>query len=898
MRNLLLFFILVFFFSGIYSQGEYPHLCSQAKSDFLSDFKLGYRAYEKENYDVRYYYLDLEILPSSKTISGSVKIVASILNETEKIEIDLVNTLNINKITLDSKTLYFDHKNDLISINLGKKYAPGEKIELILNYSGTPGSSFHFDVINSQPMIWSLTQPYGSRDWFPCKNNPDDKADSVRLKITVPSDLVVASNGILEAKNELNSKSSFVWMERYPIVSYLISVAIHPYIKTVDYFKYSQTDSMPVEHYLLPSSFETNKDKYKITTQMLEAFSQRYGLYPFIQEKYGHAEVPFNGGMEHQTITSLLGPYEYLVAHELGHQWWGDMITCQDFHHIWLNEGFATYTEALWAESKNGIQDLHNTMKNKMYLGNGSVYVNDIADRGRIFNQSLSYNKAAWVLHMLRHVVGDEVFFNILRAWGSSDKRYSVAVTEDFQHICEQVSGKDLSKFFSQWIYGDYHPIYLHDWHYEEKQGQYEVHLAVQQFQTGVLYSMPIDIYINTENGEEKFTINNENKIQNYTFLLNSKPKELIIDKENWILKEVKTGISLVNQDNNNIILSFVADGSIGFDKPDGFGNGLIYPNDGQNNLFYGTFMLGNGNDFVADNSENEGTKDFVKSQNIIIGNTTLSDLDINLVFSDSGHPHSKNLTIEQTSYSWNSDPYRNFVIVKYDIKNNGNSPVQNLYPALFLDLDIGDYLENSIKKDDSEKLIYQYNGNYYIGIKKLGNSDKNSFLSGIIDAIDTWKEKDKFDFLNGNRNQYITNKKADWSILSSSGAYDIPAGSSMSVSFAIVAGTSEQQLRSNATYAQILYNKHLVSTSESNITNNQCIIFPNPVHEQLDIYFTDGEEYNIEIVDILGKSIKKASRTNHQSEISIPISEIKSGMYFAIIKNKQSIQTIKVIKQ
>lgn len=898
MRKLIFIFTLIFFFFRIYSQSDLTNYCSHAKSTSLNDFKLGYRSYEKENYDVRYYLIDLEIFPAAKTISGSVKIVANIINETDKIEFDLTNTLNINKITLDSKTLFFDHKNDLITINLGKKYNAGENIDLIINYSGIPGSSFHFDIINNQPMIWSLTQPYGSRHWFPCKNNPDDKADSVRLKITVPTGLVVASNGTLIKQIDQSNKSTFEWFESYPIVSYLISVAIHPYIKTIDYFKYSETDSMPVVHYLLPSSFETNKDQYKITTQILEVFSQKYGLYPFITEKYGHAEVPFNGGMEHQTITSLLGPYEYLVAHELGHQWWGDMITCQDFHHIWLNEGFATYSEALWAESKNGINELHNVMKNKIYLGKGSIYVNNIADQGRIFNQSLSYNKAAWVLHMLRHVVGDEVFFNILRKWSNSDKRFSVAVTEDFQKICEQVSGKDLSKFFNQWIYGDFHPIYLNDWYYEEKQGQFEVNLTIQQFQTDLIYSMPIDVFINTENGDQKFTILNENKVQKYTFFLNSKPTELTIDKDNWILKEVKSGISIVNQDNNNIILSFAADGSIGFDKPDGFGNGLIYPNDGQNNLFYGTFMLGNGNDYVADNSENEVTKDFVKNQNIISGFTTISDLDINLGFSDIGHLQSKNLSVKQTSYSWNSDPYRNIIIVKYDITNNGNNPVQNLYPALFLDLDIGDYLENYIRKDDSEKLIYQYNENYFIGIKYLGNSDKNSFLTGIIDAIDTWKEKDKFDYLIGNKNDYNASKQADWSILSSTGSYDIPASSSISVSFAIVAGTNEQQLKSNATYAQILYNKHLVSSSETNLANNQCIIFPNPVNEQLNIYLFDEDEYNIEIFDVMGKTIEKEIRKIHQNEISIPVSAIKPGMYFAVIKNKRSTQTIKVIKQ
>lgn len=898
MRKLILLCTLFFFFFEIYSQGDISHLCSLGKSKFLSEFNLGYRSYEKENYNIHYYLIDLEIFPTSKVISGSVKISADILSETEKIEIDLINTLNISKISLDTKTLYFEHKNDLLTINLGKKYVAGNKIELIINYSGTPGSSFHFDVINNLPMIWSLTQPYGSRDWFPCKNNPDDKADSVRLKITVPSNLKVVSNGKLDLITENNDKITYNWIEKYPIVSYLISVAIHPYIKTTEYFKYSLNDSMPVENYLIPYSFETNKDQYKVTTQILQAFSERYGLYPFINEKYGHAEVPYNGGMEHQTVTSLLGPYEYLIAHELGHQWWGDMITCQDFHHIWLNEGFATYSEALWAESKSGFQELHNIMKNKMYLGKGSVFVENISDKGRIFNQSLSYNKAAWVLHMLRHVVGDITFFQILKTWGSSDKRFGVAVTEDFQNTCEQVSGKDLSKFFNQWIYGDFHPIYLYDWSYIVKNGFYEINLILEQFQLGTLYSMPIDIIVLTENGEEKFVLQNDNKIQSYTFEVQSKPTGIILDRENWILKEVKQGISLVNQDNNNIILSLSTDGSLGFDKPDGFGNGLIYPDNGENNLFFGTFIIGNSTDYVADNSENDGMKDFVKNQNIKIGYTNISDLDISLSFSDSAHPLSKDLVISQTSYSWNTDPYRNFIIINYQIKNNGTYPIENLYPGMFLDLDIGDYLQNRIKIDDTENLVFQYNNNYYIGIEKLGADGKNAHLSGISDAIDTWKEKDKFDFLSGVRNQYDASKKDDWSILSSSGPYNLPAGSEITLSYAIVGGANEQQLKSTASYAQTLYGKHIVSTSESNNANSHCVVFPNPLNDQLNVYFTDNELYKIEVIDILGNKVKNVSNDNHKTEISIPISEVKPGMYFIIVKNKQSTQSIKVIKQ
>src|SRR5262249_31487967 len=161
---------------------------------------------------------------------------------------------------------------------------------------------------------------------------------------------------------------------------------------------------------------------------------------PFQDEKYGHAQFLWSGGMENETCTSLGSFGEYTVAHELSHQWWGDAVTCRDFHHVWLNEGFATFSEAQWAESQGGIGAYHTYMNNLAYTGAGTVYVPDLSDVHRVFNYNLSYQKGAWVLHMLRHIMGDTAFFGALRSY-LQQHYFGTAVTADFQAACEAAYG-------------------------------------------------------------------------------------------------------------------------------------------------------------------------------------------------------------------------------------------------------------------------------------------------------------------------------------------------------------------------------------------------------------------------------------------------------------------------
>ena len=199
---------------------------------------------------------------------------------------------------------------------------------------------------------------------------------------------------------------------------------------------------MQIDHYVFPDRYATSYSNYLLTSDMLVLFSELFGEYPFINEKYGHADFRWGGGMEHQTLSSMGGSSQDLIAHELGHQWWGNLITCKSFHDIWLNEGFARYCQALWAENQGRKEAYHSFMNNHAYYGSGTIYVEEPNSNSDIFLSGLSYNKASWVLHMLRNIVGDNMFFDILKSYASNDSlKYDAASTSDFKEVCEDISG-------------------------------------------------------------------------------------------------------------------------------------------------------------------------------------------------------------------------------------------------------------------------------------------------------------------------------------------------------------------------------------------------------------------------------------------------------------------------
>jgi aminopeptidase N len=537
---------------------------ARAKAERFAKIQAAYRAptANQADYDVSYYDIHLTMDPNTATVAGTVTVAAQVVNALDVVDLDLAGTLTVNQVLdLGGVPYAFTHTNSILSVTLDRNYAPGELIAFTVDYSGPPDPSygaFGFDSHEGQPMIWSLSEPFGARSWWPCKDVPSDKADSVDIRITVPKGLIVASNGTLRRVSRGKAEDRYWWHEGYAISTYLVSVAIYPYTVFSHWYHYAPSDSMEVRYYVFPDHYDDVQATYAKTVPMIELYSSLFGEYPFLEEKYGHAEFLWGGGMEHQTITSLGSWSEYLIAHELSHMWWGDMVTCNDFHHIWMNEGFATYCEALWSEFTYGDSYYQQDMQAAKYFGGGTIYVPETTDWNRIFHTGLSYNKGSWVLHMLRHVVGDSTFFDILETYYADSRyQYATVTTEQFRDLCEDVSGIDLDFFFHEWIYEEYYPSYSYNWTATPNGGLYDVNVTINQLQSHYLFKMPIDVRITTASDDTTtFVAWDSLATQSFTMSVADPPTSVLLDPDEWILRTVEEplgnptfdrGILLVN---------------------------------------------------------------------------------------------------------------------------------------------------------------------------------------------------------------------------------------------------------------------------------------------------------------------------------------------------------------
>jgi aminopeptidase N len=504
--------------------------------------------------DVTYYGLDISVTANPNYIIGAV--IIDIKVDTTSIDdcfLDLQNALTVDSLLLNGvATSSYTHTSDKINLNLDRTYLENETFTVKVYYQGTPGSSgfgsFEFGYHGGTPIIWTLSEPYGAPDWFPCKDTPADKADSSDVWLTVADNLTGVSNGTLESvTNNGNGTKTYYWKNHYTIAHYLISLAITNYQQYDTYYHYGQNDSMVITHYVYPESFNSVKSYLDETDDMLEVFSDKFGMYPFITERYGHAEMEWGGAMEHQTCSSMGFWGIGVVSHELAHQWYGDMITCKDWHHIWLNEGFATYSEAVYLEAKSGQAAYNSQIADEMSYAKtatGSIWVQDITSVGQIFNGARSYAKGACVLHMLRGVVGDSsTFFNIIRTYSDDPNfKYGVATTENFQTIAESVYGQSLDYFFQEWIYGENYPKYTVNWSRNQISGNtYQVDLnVIQNINSNPAYfTMPIRVKVNTTLGDTVVTLFNNAQNQNFQFEVNGIPQTINFDYGNWILKDV-----------------------------------------------------------------------------------------------------------------------------------------------------------------------------------------------------------------------------------------------------------------------------------------------------------------------------------------------------------------------
>ncbi|GAB3315656.1 M1 family aminopeptidase [Larkinella ripae] len=508
--------------------------------------------------DVTYYKLDLKISYSPNYLRGAATVgLQAVAANLSRFYLDLSDTMKVDSVKTGTQKLTFSQQNNQLTITPAQPLGPRQSLLVTVFYQGKPDASgmgsFVFDTHGSQrqPVIWSLSEPYGARDWFPCKDTPADKADSSDVWITAPKQFVSVSNGKLEQTlDNADSTRTYRWRNRYPIANYLISVAMTNYVLYEQTFRAPSGESMPLTHYLYPEALTDNMRRtLDETSSMLTVFTDYFGPYPFLKEKYGHAQFGWGGGMEHQTISSMGAFNTDIIAHELAHQWFGDKITCRSWEHIWLNEGFASYAELLYQQVKSGPSAFYSYLNPYMLLARrarGTLYVEDITNVDNIFEANRTYYKGAMVLHMLRGVVGEQKFREILRTYAASEFAYGTATTEDFAAIASKVSGQSLDYFFKQWVYGENYPTYRVKWSSGAIAGltnMYRLQVRLEQTtntQKPAFFTMLVPVKVLTSTGDTLIKVLNNSADQTFEWTVKGKPEEVQIDPDNWILKQVE----------------------------------------------------------------------------------------------------------------------------------------------------------------------------------------------------------------------------------------------------------------------------------------------------------------------------------------------------------------------
>lgn len=535
------------------------HTCARAKSNARkvksNTLPLNY-ILETEKYDVVHYDLDLVANNMNTNLEGIVKMTAIAKDDVDSVVFELFPSFDVKYLLINQDTAKYNWRNTGIHCKANLK--KGEKFTITTSYKGKSpdqssnpfgggGYSQKKSLTWNKNVSWTLSEPFSAYEWFPCKQSLTDKIDSVNVKITVPDSCMAGSNGILQKITQLpNNQKKFEWKHKNPIVYYLISFSVANYMDYSIYAHPNKSDSVLIQNYVYPNSLSTYKNSINNTSKFLEYFSEIYNLYPFHKEKYGHCMAPINGGMEHQTMTTLGYFNDELVAHELAHQWWGDFVTCGSWTDIWLNEGFATYSEYLMLEKlfpgkeKGKLTNIHSSALSK---ADGSTWVKDSLNDNSIFSRVLVYDKGAAIIHTLRYIINnDKLFFKALQDF-QLEFGNKTATAENFKFSFEKSTGINLTSFFNEWYYGEGYPTYAAR---ISQKSDNTSELSVTQKSSAPnktkLFTNPIDILISRTNNKDTLVrINIESNLQKISFPAELGFKDVLaIDPNNFILNRVE----------------------------------------------------------------------------------------------------------------------------------------------------------------------------------------------------------------------------------------------------------------------------------------------------------------------------------------------------------------------
>lgn len=493
--------------------------------------------------DALEYRIRLTIPETSDEISAETTIVFNVKTDAPR-ELPLdFGTLVVDGVIVQGRAAEFKQADGRLVVALAGAYKRGELLTVSIKYHGRPTDGLFFKRNKfGDRTVFADNWPDRAHHWFPSIDHPYDKA-KVEFDVTAPARYDVIANGRLIKTTSLQNGTRLTsWREDVEIPVYCMVVGATEF-SVLDAGTFGNSR---LSYYLYPKDRGKGLHDYGRALRAAEFFEGLVGPYPYEKLALVESSTRF-GGMENSSSIFFdenaydgSGKLEGTVAHEIAHQWFGDSVTESDWHHLWLSEGFATYFGALFYEHADGRERFLQVMRDarERYLKDADsvsrpVYDPSVTDLFKLLNRN-NYEKGAWVLHMLRHVMGDEKFFEGVRDYYKTYRDRN-ALTEDFQHVMEKHAGRPLEWFFREWIYEPGLPAYDAAWHWDEQSKH--LRLRVRQTQKGAEFRMPLDVELKMGDAARRERIEVKGPEESFDFKLDAKPNSIALDPDEWVLK-------------------------------------------------------------------------------------------------------------------------------------------------------------------------------------------------------------------------------------------------------------------------------------------------------------------------------------------------------------------------
>ena len=518
---------------------------------FLGNLSAQDHHHRHESLDVLSYRFELDLNDSTDVLSGIAEIKMSFLKETEHFYLDLIydpadqSGMKVHKVCENGKEIVFLQEKHQISLQIDQAHK-GEQRTYRIAYSGIPTDGL---IISKNKFgdrtFFGDNWPNRARHWLATIDHPSDKA-LVEFVVHAPDHYGVVSVGTLKEEVRKKGRLTSHWFTSYPLSTKMMVVGVSPF--AVQYLESSS--GIPVSSWVYPQNQEEGFLDYSMATLPLEFFESYLGPYPFRKLANVQSKTVY-GGMEnascifyHERSVSGKQRIENLLAHEIAHQWFGDAVSEQDWHHIWLSEGFATYLTDLYIEHTHGREAFVASMEDEkgQVLRFAKRRLAPIVDTTlsvstRLLNKN-SYEKGGWVLHMLRHDMGDEKFRRCLQTF-FEEYKHDNALTQDFLQVVESITGSEYDAFFRQWFHTAGHPVLSLEW----KQKRRGLKLTIRQHQEQHVFHFPLEIEILGTKGESlRKKVKIDSREQSLILDLPFKTKEVITDPDTWLLYELYQG--------------------------------------------------------------------------------------------------------------------------------------------------------------------------------------------------------------------------------------------------------------------------------------------------------------------------------------------------------------------